>query len=253
MLTFAARYGDRAAFEALVDRLSTLETDVAWAAVALLGHYRSRELGTRAAEAIGTRVITRTGEAVNFAERAVIGMNYIYEMDSFSSGSLHRSSPHPSLDVWAELIETWIRRNDATEIEHLKLLLASSQLGSARSVDSLEASVCSLMNPDDSRFDAEDELGHHIRAAIDELRQKRRMLPLAVAERFARCSRPNIRYAGIAAIAAGADRTALDLLVRLHNDSSEWETRVDLSEPIESLAGRLNVIVTKAGRDLKCS
>ena len=86
MLTFAARYGDRAAFEALLDRLSTLGIDVAWAAVALLGHYRSRELGIRAAEAIGTRV-TRTSEAVNFAESAVIGMNYVFEMDSFRSGS----------------------------------------------------------------------------------------------------------------------------------------------------------------------
>ena len=252
MLTFAARYGDRAAFEALLDRLSTLGIDVACAAVALLGHYRSRELGIRAAEAIATRV-TRTSEAVNFAGSAEIGMNYVFDMDSFRNGVMRRSSPHPSQDVWSELVETWTRWNDATEIEQLRLLLAASQLGSARAVDSLETSVCSLMNPDDARFDAEDEVGHHIRAGIDELRQKRRLLPMTVGERFARALRPNVQYAGVDAIAAHADRAALDLLVRLHNDSRAWQMRGTLSETIETLAGRLGVIVTKAGNDLKCS
>ena len=252
MHTFAARYGDRAAFEALVDRLSTLGIDAAYATVALLGHHRSLDLGVRAAEAIANRV-TGSREAANFAHYAVIGMTSTFEMDSFNSGFIRHSSPHPSIDVWAELVETWTLRNDATEIERFRLLLAASQLGSARAVDSLETLVCSLMNPDDSRFDAEDELGQHMRAAIDELRQKRRPLPLTVGERFARALRPNVPFAGIAAIAAHADRAALDLLVLIHNDSQTWGRRAEFAEATETLASRLGVIVTRAGDNLMCS
>jgi catechol 2,3-dioxygenase-like lactoylglutathione lyase family enzyme len=249
MRAFAAADNDRDAFEWLVDRLPTLETDVAGATVVLLGHYPSRELGRRAADHIGARV-TGAKEAADFARDAVMGMTTVFEMFSFRIGTLRPSPPHPSIDLWAGLVETWAETSDATEIERLRILVAATNLGSLRATDVLEGSIRGLTDPDDCRFNEEDEGGHHIRAAIDELRRKRRLLPLAVGERFARASRPNVPYAGIAAIAAHADRAALDLLLQLHNDSSE-RMRDTFSESIETLAGRLGLTVGKVGNVLQ--
>jgi len=81
-LAFAARYGDRDAFEALVDRLPTLELHLAGHVVGLFGHFPSRELGERAAEAIRTRA-TSAKEAAVFAHFAVVGMTSIFETDMF--------------------------------------------------------------------------------------------------------------------------------------------------------------------------
>ncbi len=74
-------------------------------------------------------------------------------------------------------------------------LSAASRLGSARAVSSLETLVCSLTDPDDRRFDVEDEYGLHIRAAINELPREGRLLPMTVGESFARASRANVTYA----------------------------------------------------------
>jgi len=51
---------------------------------------------------------------------------------------------------------------------------------------------------------------------------------------------PTCLTPAIVAIAAHADRAALDLLLQLHNDSSE-RMRDTLSESIETLAGRLGL------------
>jgi hypothetical protein len=252
MQVFAARYGDREALQELVNRLSTLELQIAGAAVALLGHHPSRGLGVLAAEAAGSRV-TSGEEAVTFAHEAVTGLTSIFEMDVFQSGILRPSSPHPSLDVWAELVEIWIARFDFTEIQRFRILAAATQLGSIRATEVLEGLIRELSDPDDSRYDEEDKFGHHIRAAMYELRRKRRLLPLEVGERFARASRPSLPYAGIMAIAAHTDRAGLDLLLRLHNGSSEWELRSTLSHAIETLTGRLGLKIVRVADTLKVS
>jgi hypothetical protein len=96
-----------------------------------------------------------------------------------------------------------------------------------------------------------DEYGHGISAALHELHRKRRLLPLAVAERFARAPRPNLSQAGVRAIALRADRDALDLLLAVHNASSESITRDTASNATETLAGRLGLITGKGAGGLK--
>ena len=117
----------------------------------------------------------------------------------------------------------------------------------------LEGLIRELSDPDDSRFDQEDEHGHYIRDAMYELRRKRRLLPLEVGEHFARASRSNLRYAGVEALSAHADQDALDALLRLYNGSSEWEMRSALSAEIETLAGRLGLTVVEANNTLRTS
>jgi hypothetical protein len=250
MLAFSARYGDEQAFRVLVGNLATADLRLAGATISLFGHYPFRDLGVTAAAAVRARVNDST-EAAAFAGRAATGMTYIFEMDSFDCGSLQFAPPHPALDAWADLVESWMDRYDATEIQRMEIAVAALRLGSLRATDRLESLVHAIGDPDDPRFDEEDEDGHTIRNALDELQRKRRLLPLPLSERFVRAKRPNVPYAGVNAIAAHRDRSALDLLIALHNEPPKADLRITLFEAIEPLAERLGVTVVRAGRRLE--
>jgi hypothetical protein len=84
---FAVRYGDSQALQNLLRRFETLELQTAEAAIALLGHHRSRDLGVRAAEAARSRV-TIGEEAAGFAREAVNGLMFVFQMDLFRGGTL---------------------------------------------------------------------------------------------------------------------------------------------------------------------
>jgi len=174
-----------------------------------------------------------------------------FEMDGFGSGPLQPAPPHPALDAWADLVETWMDRNDTTEIQRITIAVAALRLGSVRAIDRLEGLVHALGSPDDPRFDEEDEHGHTIRSAVDELQRRRRLLPLPLAEHFVRAKRPNVPYSGVNAIAAHGDRSALDLLIALHNEPPIADLQNTLFEAIEPIAGRLGVTVIKVGRRLE--
>ena len=64
--TFAARYGSRRHMETLVDRLEELPLPIATATVSVLGHFRDRDLGDRAAMAVKSRV-SDASDAASFA------------------------------------------------------------------------------------------------------------------------------------------------------------------------------------------
>jgi hypothetical protein len=234
--------------ESLIDRLPTLTGHVAAKTVELLGRYPSYKLGLRAAEAVSARVtVTGMKKAVGFAYHAVDGMTYIYEMDHYFGGTLYPSPPHPSIDVWAGLVETWTGIKDATEIQRHLLLEAATNLGSLRALGALEGWICGLTDPDDHRFDEEDKNGYRIGSMINTLRRKRCLLPLAVGERFARASRAGLCAPGVEAIAAHTNREALDLLLQLYKDLCGWDKRGTLWGSIEILAGRLGLTISKVG------
>jgi hypothetical protein len=250
MLAFSARYGDEPAFRELVNGLGTAELRLAGATVALFGHYPMRELGVAAAESVRRRV-NSAKEAAAFAGFAVIGMTSVFEMDSFQCGVLQSAPPHPALGAWADLVEDWMDRNDASEIERITIVVAAVRLASRQAIDRLEGIVHGLGDPDDARFDTEDEYGMTIRSAFDELRRKRRLLPLSLAERLARAQRSNVPFAGVEAITAHSNHAALDLLVALHNHRPEAaDLRSTLFEAIEPLAARLGVTIVRVGRSL---
>lgn len=250
MLTFSARYGDEQAFRMLVENLATADLRFASATVSLFGHYPFRDLGITAATAVHTRVHDAR-EAAAFASSAATGMTYIFEMDSFRSGTLQHAPPHPAIDAWLELVESWMDRDDATEIQQITIAVAALRLGSLRAADRLECLVLALSDLDNTRYDEEDQDGHTIRSAIDELQRKRRLLPLPLSESFVRTKRANIPYAGVYAIAAHRDRPALDLLIALHNEPPKADLRSVLFEAIEPLAERLGVTVVRDGPSLK--
>ncbi|MGJ7609233.1 NACHT domain-containing protein [Variovorax sp. LT1R20] len=241
---YAAAQGDETSFRYLIENLSNLELKLASGTISIFGKYPSRDLGVQAAHAISERV-SDAREAVDFAHSAWMGMLFDLEMTSPGSGTLRPTPPHPALDAWLDLVETWMERGDATEVQSLSLAASALRLGSMRAVDRLESLVCAIEDPDDARYDEEDEHGHKIRNAIDELQRRRRLLSLAQVERFARCSRPNVPYAAANALAAHGNRPALDLLITLHNELG-GSLRSTLFDAVEPVAGRLGLIVHRS-------
>lgn len=250
MLLLSARFGDEQAFLTMVSDLPIVEQRFAEITISLFGHYPNRELGITAAKAIKERVNdSRTAAA--FAEHAVFGMTYIYEMDSFGGGALMTAPPHPAADVWADLVEGWMDLNSSTEIEQIVIALAAAKLGSTTAIETLQRLICTLGDPDDAKYDDDDVHGNKIRSAVDELRRRRKLIPIALAERLACCRRPNVPFAGINAIAAHGDHAAINLLVKIYNESPDAMLRSALLQAVEPVAGRLDVVIVKAGRYLQ--
>jgi hypothetical protein len=246
---FVAGEGHEASFLELLNNLSSLELRLASATIALLGKFPSIDLGIQAAQAVRERVHD-TREAVGFSQAAATGLLYDLEMSSPGGGVLRPTLPHPSLHVWLDLVESWMDREDASEIQRLTLAAAAVRLGSVRAVDRLHQLVLAIDNPDDARYDAEDEDGHQIRGAIDELQGRRRLLPLAQIDRLARCKRPNIAYTAVNALAAHGSHQALDQMIKLHNELS-GHLRSSLFDAVEPVSGRLGLTVHRdAGQKL---
>ncbi len=249
MRVFAAGYGDEAVFESLVDELDLLELDIAEATVTLFGNYPTLELGVKAAQSIDVRVKS-AAEAARFSHGALVGMTYRFEMLGVLSGVLHPSKRHPAADAWMDLLDSWSVRYSAAPTELLRILTAATALGSEKALNMLQIKVAEL-DPDDAIFDIEDDYGQVFRGAIDELLGKRCMLPFSLGARLVRAKRPNVHAGGVVAIARHANREAHDLLISLHNEQSSWHIRCELSDAIETLSGRLGIVVCRSGNKLQ--
>lgn len=249
MRVYAAGYGDGATFERLVNELDSLEPDIAEATVTLFGHYPTLELGVKAAQSIDVRVKT-SDEAARFSRGALLGMTYRFEMLSLLSGMLHPSKRHPAADAWMDLLDSWSVRYRESPTDLLRILTAATALGSEKALNTLQIKIAEL-DPDDAIFDVEDDYGHVFRGAIDELLGKRCLFPLSLGARLVRAKRPNVHAGGVAAIARHANHEAHDLLINLYNELSNWYIRSELSDAIETLSGRLGIVVCRSGRELQ--
>jgi hypothetical protein len=105
--------------------------------------------------------------------------------------------------------------------------------------------VLAISDPDDMRYDADDDLGLTLRNALSEVRRRRPLVPFDLAERFARARRANVRYEGVSAIAAHGNRAALELLIRLTGEDRDWFRRDVAANAIETLSARLGVSVRR--------
>lgn len=118
-------------------------------------------------------------------------------------------------------------------------------LGSERAKEALIKMVLEIRDPDDPRYDDGIEWGQTIRTAVNETRRWHGQIPLDLGERLARAKRPNVPYAGVAAIEAHGDRAALNLLLQLHRDATDWSERGRLENAIERLANKLSIFVRR--------
>ncbi|MGU9805062.1 UNVERIFIED_CONTAM: NACHT domain-containing protein [Pseudomonas sp. CM11] len=248
MRLFEARHGNQSAFVTLVDQIPENPIFLVGQTVALFGHYPHRELAERAADLANNRV-NRGEDAVRIATSATTGMLYIYQMDYGFGGVLINTQPHAGTSRWMEIVEAWSERKDLTDVQRLTLLTTASQLGSERACARLEADVLALTNPDDHKYE-EDDYGHAISSAIREVRRRRPLLPLNLASLWVLSKKANISFVSVGAIESHGDVQALELLIRLHGEVTEWHLKDMLANSIESLAAKLGVIVKQENRVL---
>lgn len=244
---YAARHGDRAAFTDLIERFDEMPEKFVHQVIALFGHYPGRELAIHAVEKLRARSWSAE-DVVGLLHGATTGMLYIYEMDFLFGGTLKTAPPHAGMSEFLRFAEEVADRNDLTEVQRLSVLADASRLGSDRSAGRLQVLVTAL-DPDSALYD-DDKGGHTITAAIREVRRRRVLLPLALAERFTRSKRMNVPMNGVAAIEAHANREALDLLLNLHAEISEWFERDRIANAVERLAARLSIVIVKGGKSL---
>jgi hypothetical protein len=246
---FLARYGDISIFKELIENIPNLPLPLVGNSISLFGYFADRELAERAAELVRNRVNT-VKDAVSIAHLAKIGMLYVFFMDFGFGGELRSANPHAGIGRWMELVEDWCDRADLTELDELKLLTEAAQLGSSRARQRLKEIVLILTNPDDPKYD-QDDYGHIITGAIHEVRRTSPLLPLTLAETYVRAAKPNLPIAGIGAIEAHANQPALELMIKLHDDLTEWHLKDSLANCIETLSAKLGILVRKSNKSFK--
>jgi len=131
---FSARFGDRLAFEQLLEKMGDGQIELAAQAVSLFGHHPGRVLAERAAD-LAEEHIGDGKDAARLGHAATTGMLYIFEMDFGMGGALRHAAPHAGTGRWMQLVEKWSERDDLGVVQKLELLTSASQLGSIRARD----------------------------------------------------------------------------------------------------------------------
>jgi len=109
------------------------------------------------------------------------------------------------------------------------------------------------LDPDAEVFDLEDGYGNVMSNAAREVRRIAPPLPLSLGAKFVRAKRPNLSQVGATAIAAHGNHEALQLLLKLYGEATEWFVRSTLEDAIESLSAKLSVGVRRDGDTLSTS
>jgi NACHT domain len=243
---FAARYGDKAVFEDLIEQFADMPSDYVGHCIALFGHYPGRDLVARAVDRMRARTWT-AHEAAHLINQATTGMFYCLEMDFGFGGVLKAASPHAGIPDFLSLAEQTVARNDLSEIDHLSALISASRLGSETAADHLAQKIL-LLEPNAPEY-AEDHFGYTITSAIREVLRRKGVIPLSVARRYASVSRGNIPTSGFSIIESHANSEALNLLLELHEKGEDHFHRDSLANAIERLAAKLliPIIATDTG------
>jgi len=249
IMLHAARHGNHAIFQRLIEELPRLDLRIASQAISLFGHHPGRALAEKAAALTEARV-TGPQEAAYLSGAVVTGMLYIYEMDYGFAGALIDSQPHAGTSRWMQLLDTWSDRDDLNETDRIQVLTSAARLGSERAQHRLHAMILSIVDADDPRYYLGDDYGFTLRAAIDEV-QRRCLLPIVVGKLLAMAKRFNVAHEGISAIAMHSSRAALDLLLTLHAEVTDWHLKDTIESMIETLSAKLGAFIQRDGSALR--
>lgn len=238
LLVYQLRAGDRAAFEEMIDRIEQAPIDVVQNILASLNSIPDAALGHAVLAKVRARSDTPSN-IVGLAGTALVGLTKRLTMDSWDGYGMEDAARHPAWPAWRQVFDDWIATEGLSTVERLCLINRMLEIR-PELVRELQEVIFSATEPDSPEWD-EDKDGHHLRSGMDELRRRGVLIPLSLAETFVRAKRPNLRYAGAAAIGAHGTRDALDLLLALYR--SIRKDRSSIVEEIEVLAARLGVTI----------
>jgi hypothetical protein len=241
-LLYAARYGDEAAFESLIDRIDTLSVYLIGLVLSLFGHHRRLDISERAVALLRKREIS-SSDVVSLAPSIRTGMLSIFEMDWLGGGALAPCPPHPALSLFASLVDEWIfsQTLQLSFEQRVRAYDVASQLGLKHATVALQTLIAQAAQRNSVAAEPNDWDWHHnVSNALIELTQKRRLLDLAALATLVRMNGPNSAMRSVAMIAAHGSAEALEMLVTLYAETADWHRRGDILAEIESLAGRFN-------------
>ena len=239
-----ARFGDRAAFDFLVEGISQVPINYAATTIALFGHFPDRALAEHAATLARNRELSAR-EVLQIANSVSTGMLHIFEMDFGFGGLLRPSPPHPGLAAWTELLEDWGVREDLSSSGRLAVMTVAVELGSERARAKLEAEVFGIDDMDGPEWTEDDTHGHTLGHALREVRRRKPLLSAALIEKIVGSERYNVGMNGIGALQAIGNVDALQRLIGLHEAKSDWFLRDSIANAIELMAARQGVVVLK--------
>jgi hypothetical protein len=249
LLVFAARYGDAAAMDDLVDRAGELPVEVVSATLSVFGHHRSRTLVEAFVQRLTIRSL-RPSQRRDLLGSAVLGMTAVFEMDWFRGGTVKPAPPHPGLAVLRPLLETWAVSSDYSALEGLQVAHSLAEAGSPLAVPLVERRLELALQANALDLQASDQAST-IGAALRALRDARRLLPLAMLETVvAKCSY-NGASSAVEMIAAHGTREAFDCLLDAHGRVGDGHLKGVILDQLEPLAGRLGIRVKRSGGRLE--
>ena len=238
---YQIRAGDKAALETMIGRLEKAPLDVVQAVLVSLNCAPDAALGQAVLDKVKTRTVVPT-DIVGLAGAALTGLTERLTMDGWNSYGIEEAPRHPAWSAWRPMFDDWILTEGLAPLERIRLIVQLLEIRSDL-LPELQTIVFSATEPDGPEWD-KDEWGHNLRSGMDELRRRNIPIPLTLAEAFVRSKRPNLRYAGVAAIGAHATQEALDLLLHLYR--SVKVDRSSILAELEMVAARLGATIMPA-------
>ena len=238
---YQLRAGDRDAFLSMINRVEFAPLDVVQAVVVSMNHFPEKALGDQILIKLQQRSDPPSA-VVGLAGAAIVGLTKRISLDGWNHYAMEDTPQHPSWSTWSPMFDRWITTEGLSKVERLRFI---NYLVDIRPelLPELRAIVFSATDPDNVEWD-EDDGGHQLRHAMDEIRRHRVAIPLKLAERFVLAKRANLPFAGISAIAAEATDDALRSLIGLYKTVPlALDLRASIFDALEVVAARLGVTV----------
>ncbi|WOR14355.1 NACHT domain-containing protein [Hyphomonas sp. FCG-A18] len=233
-----ARHGDHTRMESLINRIPTLPVDVVSATLSLFGHHRSYALAERALEMMGAREYS-VGERLKIAQALSGGLTSIFEMDAYFSGLINYCPPHPGLNLFEELLETWSQVTNFSELEQLHFDQHLARMGFSAALDRIPEQTERVLKNAEYDFQ-EHEAAGSIGDSLRQLSMNNRTMPLEFLERVIDTCSHNGAFPAYQMLEKIGSRKAFDLLLLSYNNPSAHAKSLCF-ESLERMASRLGL------------
>jgi hypothetical protein len=251
LLVFAAGDGDAAAMSDLVACAGDLPVVIVGATLSIIGHHRLRSLAETAAYQLRNRVL-QPGERVTLAGDAVLGMTTLFEMNWFRGGAVRPALPHPGVEAFRALLETWVAMRDYLPLEALQIAVAFAQLGSEPALALIEERLKQAVS--DDNVDLQDfDQAHTIGNAIRTLQDRQYLLSLSFLESVIARFSYNAALTAVEMIAVRGSGEAFESLMGIYDRTADGFLRSAILDSLETLAGRLGFRLRTSGARLEAA
>ena len=247
ILLIMARNGDEPSMIQLINQIPTCgDIDLSMSVISLLGHFPKKEVGILVANKIN-KIDIAEKTAPRLLQSLSTGLTSIFEMYMPHCGALESCPPHPAISSFSEIIEKCLSTKGIKKYKKLDMFLCAHQIGIAnysQHIYDLTIDLLSNLSPNEKN-DKED---HSISHAIIELTDARQFLPLSILEKFSLSNMGNVSMRCISMIGKLNSNEAIEVLIILHNKSSNYSRQQDIKAELEVLASRFGIrIIEESG------